>query len=85
MSGKNKQPVQTPWRGVPRGAGPDAAASVKAGSAPYEAGSAPYGLRPALSLRPIVFFTDSPTYGLAKELSSLPKTLIKKSHKKLIA
>ena len=32
-----------------------------------------------IPLRPIVSFTDSPTYGLAKELSSLLKPLIEKS------
>jgi len=28
VSGKNEQPAQTPWRGVPRSAGSNAAASV---------------------------------------------------------
>jgi len=28
VSGKNEQSTQTPWRGAPRGAGPNAAASV---------------------------------------------------------
>jgi len=28
LSGKNEQPVWPPWRGAPRGAGPNAAASA---------------------------------------------------------